>query len=225
MVKRARQGELVFRSKGGQPGRSGRKPKNGVKAMVGHDRRAALASRFPVHANLKLRAGLPSLRRNAERRVLLEAFAAGCDRAGFRLVQFSIQANHLHFICEAKSRTMMSRGMQGLAIRVAKRLNKLWGRKGGVFADRYHDEILRSPRQVRNVLVYVLQNARKHGLRLAQRLDVFSSAAWFDGWNEALTVEGLEGFPTPVAAARTWLLEVGWRKHGRLGFDEVPRLR
>jgi len=50
-------------------------------------------------------------------------------------------------------------------IRVAKGLNKLWARRGKVFADHYHDRILRTPREVRNALCYVLHNAKKHGLR------------------------------------------------------------
>jgi hypothetical protein len=36
------------------------------------------------------------------------------------------------------------------------------GRSGKVFHERYHARHLRSPRQVRNVLVYVLNNWRKH---------------------------------------------------------------
>ena len=56
-------------------------------------------------------------------------------------------------------------GMQGLAIRIARGLNRLWGRKGKVFADRYHDRVLRTPREVRNALAYVLNNARRHAVR------------------------------------------------------------
>lgn len=112
--------------------------------------------------------------------------------------------------------------MQGLLIRVAKALNRLWGRSGSVFADRYHERVLKTPKEVRAALVYVLHNAKKHGLRLAQGVDRFSSAPWFDGWREKLEVRGLAGVEQPVAPARTWLLKVGWRRHRLLGFDEVP---
>jgi REP element-mobilizing transposase RayT len=187
-----------------------------------HDRRAPLASRFPVHVTVRLRKGLPRLRNRAEYEVLREAFRKGSDRFGFRLVHYSVQDDHLHLIGEAKNRTALSRGMQGLQIRIAKALNRLWGRVGSVFADRYHDRVLKTPRQVRNALCYVLNNARKHGRRLAQALDLFTSGVWFDGWRERFTVSNLDGVARPVACARTWLLGVGWRRHGLVGLREVP---
>ena len=127
----------------------------------------------------------------------------------------------MHFVVEAKNRERLSRGMQGLSIRVAKALNRLWERKGKVFADRYHDRILRTPREVRNALRYVLNNARRHGLKVAPgKADPFTSAKWFDGW------KGFDPFPrmgrVPVELARTWLLRVGWRKHGLLPVSEIP---
>ena len=131
---------------------------------VSHLRREALASRFPVHVTVRLKRGLASLRSGAPYHVLRMAFGKGCEKAGFRLVHFSVLGNHLHMIVEAKDRQSLSRGMQGLLVRVARGLNKLWNRKGGVFADRYHERILRTPKQVRNALCYVLCNARKHGL-------------------------------------------------------------
>jgi hypothetical protein len=110
--------------------------------------------------------------------------------------------------------------VKGLLVRVARALNRLWRRRGAVVADRYHAHALRTPREARNALVYVLQNARKHLGRLAG-LDRASSAACFDGWTA--------GAPAPaaarrvVAAPRTWLLRVGWRRHGRIAAAEGPR--
>ena len=210
--------------------RAGRPPKGEV-AGVRHAQRTALASRFPVHVTVKLKAGLPRLRRKAERAALCAAFAAaGAARsaATFRLCHFAILNDHLHFLVEAEDRRALARGLQGLLIRVAKTLNRLWSRKGSVFADRYHDRILRTPREVRNAIRYVLQNARHHAaagrmVRVDQALDVFSSAPWFDGWVEEITVRGLETFSRPVRAARTWLLHTGWKRHGLLSTDELPR--
>ena len=142
--------------------------KKDPRSGVSHLRREALAARFPVHVTMKVRRELPKLRRKVCYRVIAAAFAKGCERQGrlqdgrFRLVQYSIQNDHLHLIVEAKDRTSLSRGMQGLAIRIARGLNRLWERKGKVFADRYHDRILRTPREVRNALRYVLNNGRRH---------------------------------------------------------------
>ena len=72
--------------------------------------------------------------------------------------------------------------MQGLLIRIAKGLNRLWKRKGRVFGDRFHGA-LKTPREVRNALAYVLNNARKHRISVPEdEPDAFSSGRWFDGW-------------------------------------------
>ena len=109
---------------GGKRTGAGRKP-NGKRAGVSHGLRAPLAARFPVHVTVRLKKGLPRLRNKATYRVLRKAFAAGSERFGFRLCEFSIQGNHLHLIAEAKDRRSFSRGMQGLLIRVSKGLNRL----------------------------------------------------------------------------------------------------
>jgi REP element-mobilizing transposase RayT len=171
---------------------------------------------------MRLRAGLPSLRRIGERTVLRGAFADGCERFGFRLVEYSIQSNHIHLIAEAEGTRSLSRGMQGLGVRVAKRLNKWWGRRGTVFDDRYHGRILRTPREVRNALVYVLHNAKRHGRDLRARADAYSSGPWFTGWREVQVAPGIR---RPFARARTWLLARGWRRHGLVGLGELPAAR
>jgi REP element-mobilizing transposase RayT len=191
--------------------------------------RKALASRFPVHVTVRLADGLPRLRGFDVARVLRHAFVYGCKKGAFRICQFSVQGNHIHLICEAKNATALARGVQGWKVRVARRLNSGWHRRGTVFDDRYHAEIITSPRQARNALCYVMQNARRHGERLpgwANGIDPFSSAWYFDGWRDQRWRTGLsppEG-DAPVAEARTWILSVGWRRCGLVGVDELPRV-
>jgi hypothetical protein len=94
------------------------------------------------------------------------------------------QGNHIHLICEADSAEALARGIQGWSVRVARGLNRVLGRRGPVFADRYHAEIITTPSQTRATLCYVLHNGRRHGERLDSRLrgaDAYSSAWWFDG--------------------------------------------
>jgi hypothetical protein len=107
--------------------------------------------------------------------------------------------------------------VKGLAVRVARTLNRLWKRSGRVFSDRFHARPLRTPREVRSALAYVLHNARRHGLRLLG-VDPCSSGPWFDGWRQGLVLEG-DG---PCARAATWLLREGWRRHGLIGIEEEP---
>jgi REP-associated tyrosine transposase len=204
---------LAFKSWGGRREGAGRKPEK-EKAGVSHAPRAPLAARFPVHVTARLRAGLPNLRRSAARRAIEAAFCAAKQRSEMRLVQYSIQTNHLHLIVEAADRSALSRGMQGLLVRLARALNRLWKRMGTVFSDRYHEHILRTPKEVKSALVYVLNNARKHGIRLPG-VDPYSSGEWFEGWESAaLRAAEPECGPVPVESARTWLLRVGWRRYG-----------
>ncbi|HEU4420409.1 MAG TPA: hypothetical protein VFT55_15845, partial [Planctomycetota bacterium] len=158
---------LPFRQNGGRRPGAGRKPR-GEKPGVSHAPRALLAARFPAHVTLKLLRGLPRLRSKREYAALRAAFAAGCTgcaratSGSFRLCHYAVLNDHLHLLVEAQDRLALSRGLQGLAIRIAKALNRLWRRRGTVFADRYHDRILKTPREVRNALCYVLGNGKKH---------------------------------------------------------------
>jgi hypothetical protein len=129
-----------------------------------------------------------------------------------------VQRDHLHLIVEAEDGRALSRGIQGLAIRLAKALNRVLCRRGRVWGDRYHVRALSTPREVRKALVYVLQNWRKHmpGIR---GLDPCSSAVWFSGWRRAIPTEAAR---SPVVAPRSWLAAVGWRRLGLIGDDEAP---
>ena len=223
---RVPKGMLPFKNRGGRRPGAGRKPK-GDAAGVAHATRAALAARFPAHVTVKAASRLPRLRRAREYATLRAAFAAGCDRFGFRLVHYAVLNDHLHLLVEAQDRTSLTRGLQGLLIRVAKALNKLWQRHGKVFADRYHDRILKSPRDVRNCLVYVLANGNKHQrdgrhVHVAAPVDMFTSGPWFDGWKETVRVAGLEAIVRPITNAHTWLLSIGWRRHGLLSVYDMP---
>lgn len=214
---------LRFRSWGGKREGAGRKPAPGP-ARVGHRPRPALAARFPVHVTLRLAAGLPNLRAPAARRVLQLALARAAARPDFRLVHFCAQKNHLHLVVEARDHAALSRGMQGLAIRVAKRLNRLWQRRGAVFADRFHGRILRTPAETRATLSYVLCNARRHApqkRRATTWLDPCSSAMYLDGWRGFVPQPPADESP-PVVDPHTWLLRVGWRRHGLLTPDARP---
>ena len=155
---------------------------------------------------------------------LSAAMRAGLDTpvpsgSRVRVLQFSVQQDHVHLLLEADTPTGFDRGVRGLVIRVAKAVNRALGTHGRVWGDRFHSHILRTPREVRNALVYVLNNWRKH-VRTAEGLDPRSSARWFGGWRNVVPMDS-----PPVAVARTWLARVGWRRHGEIGLDERPRLR
>jgi REP element-mobilizing transposase RayT len=210
---RVRQSEFGFTNWGGKRKGAGRKPK-GEKAGVPHARREKLAERYPVHVTLRIAAGLPSLRARRACATLRRCLAAGAERLGFRLTQFAVQSNHVHLVCEARNETALSRGVQGLCVRIARGLNRAWRRRGKVFGDRFHARILRTPREVRNALRYVLLNSHKHGETWVDGRDPYSSGGAFDGWKDLeKSADSSLGW---LAEARSWLLRVGWRRHGLL---------
>jgi REP element-mobilizing transposase RayT len=184
---------LTFRTRGGRRPGAGRKPRRGGPG-VSHKRRPVLASRFPVHVTYRLVRRLPSARRPVLFRAIRRAFNAGREAFGGRLCHFSVQKDHLHLIVEAANREALSRALQALAIRIARAINGVLGRKGKVFADRYHMRILKTPTEVRNALRYVLDNRWKHNPRRPDffvEQDFCSSLAWLE---------------SAVVAPRTWLL-------------------
>jgi putative transposase len=176
----------------------------------------------PLHVTVRVLAGLPPIRRARELRAIRSAIAM-VQRAGFAVIHFAVMSNHVHLVVEAHDRRHLSRGMQGLKISIAKRLNRIWGRRrGSIFGERYHATELATPTQVRNTLLYVLGNARKHaaerGRSLPRRwVDPYSSARQFDGWRQPVRLE--RGV---VAAPATWLLRTGWRRRGLLDAHAIP---
>lgn len=235
MASRASQLELSLgapRRWGGSRAGAGRK--SGPNPLLRHGTRERFRRPLPTHVTLRMRADVPSLRNVRIVREIERTFGAGCERPGFRLVHYSLQGNHAHLIVEAQDQVALACGMKAIGARLARAVNRIAGRAGRVLADRYHHRLLSTPREVHRALRYVLLNARKHAqkgratAKVGVELDPASSAAWFDGWRRRAIVTGRGGAtPTlasspPVARARTWLLTVGWRRHGLLDPAEVP---
>jgi hypothetical protein len=147
----------------------------------------------------------------------------------------------VHLLVEAKDKAALARGMQGFQISAAKQLNRAISkrrpgprRRGSVFPDRYHAEIITSPTQAHHALRYVLSNFRKHKEDLVApmnewNVDWFSSAAMFPDWAEYGQDEwapwrGPSTYePLLVFNARTWLLAEGWKKVSpTISCREVP---
>jgi putative transposase len=206
---------------GARPG-AGRKKSSGQLRRTPHRARPAHRASQPVH--ITLRAGIRSLRHQHVARTVLGAFRAS-NREHFRIVHYSVQENHVHLIVEATSNASLSTGVRGLMVRVARRVNRLLFRRGRFWADRWHGHALTSPREVRNALVYVLQNHRKHGgARAGTELDPLSSAEWFEGFAQPISRAFRGAGPPRAVAARTWLLRIGWQRRGRIQCWEAPKL-
>jgi REP element-mobilizing transposase RayT len=183
-----------------------------------------------LHVTLRVRPGVPSLRTVAVVREFRRSLAEACERGDFRVNHYSLQGDHLHMILEADDARALANGMKSIGARLARAVNRACGRTGPVLDGRYHHRLLRTPREVRRALAYVLLDARHHRQRNGRKatapnrvLDPASSGRWFDGWRVtfARCVDEPRGSPE-VARPHTWLLRIGWRRHGRIDPSEVP---
>jgi len=202
---------------GGRRIGAGRKLTPGRRPSVPHRARPSHDAAHPVHVTLRAGVAVRCLRSPRAFPAVRRALAASSTGA-FRIVHFSVQDDHLHLIVEAEDARVLSRGVRGLAIRIARAVNRVLRRRGSLWSGRYHARALTTPREVRHALVYVLTNRGKHRGDM-NGFDPCSSGRWFDGWREAAPTPPVGA---PVARARTWLAVVGWRRHGLLAFDERP---
>jgi REP element-mobilizing transposase RayT len=159
---------------------------------------------MPLHVTVRMAPHVYNLRSRRSFRVIEASLRIAGDRFDVRVIQFSVQGNHIHLIIEAPHRRALARAIQGLSIRVAKGLNRMMGRTGRVFDDRYHARVLRTPTEVRNAIHYVLGNARRHA---AQRGETYSP-----GYVDPYSSAGAPDLALPPA--QTWLLRAAWKRAG-----------
>jgi putative transposase len=206
-----------------------------------------LKPRFPAHVVLRIAKDVGSLRKRdiykAFRQATIAVFRheADAELPSFRIVHLSLQRTHVHLLVEAESQAALSSGMQRFQISAAKRVNRVVSagrgerRRGSVFPDRFHQEIIESPRQARRALSYVLNNWRKHaedrsGRAQTFNVDPFSTGALFTGWKELAGTWTMWKWPETydpmlVYLPRTWLLAEGWKKAGAVSYFDVPSER
>jgi REP element-mobilizing transposase RayT len=142
-----------------------------------------------------------NLRSRRSFRVIERALFANADRPHARIVQFSVQGNHIHMLVEADDKRALSSTMRSLNIRIGRGLNRMMNSSGQVIAHRYHARVLRSPAQVRNAIGYVRHNYR----RRAEQRGVAVSTRFIDPYSSEAPLSFRPPSPT------TWLLTVGWR--------------
>ena len=183
-----------------------------------------------MHVTLRVRPGIASLRGGTLVREWRRSLAEASERGSFRVAHYSLQGDHAHLIVEAHGKEALACGMKSIGARLARAVNRVSGRSGPVLDGRYHHRSLRSPREVRRALAYVLLNARRHLAKsrgisrtATAHLDGASSSRWFDGWRTGATNHvPEERAAREVARPRTWLLCVGWRRRGLIDPAEIP---
>ncbi len=188
------QREFRFRQHGGKRKGAGRP----TGTRVSHATRPQFRHATPVHVTLRVKSHVWNLRSGRSFRRIAACFARARGRFGMRLIQFSVQGNHLHLIVEANGSESLTRGMQGLTIRIARALNAMMRAAGKVFGDHYHARLLRSPTELVLAIAYVLGNYARHFG--APGVDRYSSTALPPAARHSL-----------LASPRGWLLNAGWK--------------
>jgi REP element-mobilizing transposase RayT len=235
-----RQQQFEFRTWGGKRAGAGR-PVTRKRRSEPHKKRPRHDGRVPVHVTSRVLPSVGVLRRGHMFRALRAATITVASRENFRIVHFSIQRDHVHLLVEAENKTALAKGMQAFQISAARHINAAITRRTGkrrsgpVFSDRYHARALKTPREVRNALAYVLNNWRHHDEHRARaarawKIDPYSSGFQFGGWKELEQEHFLfkpdDGYDGLIVwLPRTWLLREGWERHGRIRIDEVPAAR
>src|SRR3954453_2276198 len=203
-----RQTSFKFPRRGGKRKGAGRPRTRRHPGLIGpgvpHLQRPDFSARHPIHVTMRLQPGVGYLRSYQRAKIVEDALRAARERFAVRIIHYSIQGNHLHLIVEAEGPEALSRALQGLATRLARRLNKLSGRHGGVFAARYHAHPLKTPREAKHAVRYVLTNYRHHALE-------YLPPGWTDPLASAPFTQARPSQGSPVVAPSVWLLRVGWR--------------
>jgi putative transposase len=192
-------------------------------------RRPEIRRLTPVHVGVRFVKGTPKLRTRRFLRIVREALVAANEKFRFRVIEYSLQSNHLHMVAEAGDTYAVSRAMRGISISIAKRINAELGTRGVRVAERYFMKPLRTPLQTHLALRYVLNNYRRHAADWREFprpdwVDPFSSGPWFTGWRGK---PRSARDPCPEVARgtrppRTILLTQHWKQYGLLDPSFVP---
>jgi len=184
------------RTWGGKREGAGRKKRKG-KHDSAHRVRPRLRRYHPLHVVMRVTKDVPKLRQGRAYRAIRKALVRCLGNESFRVCHVSIQGTHLHFLIEAADERALAAGMQRLNILAAKALNRELGRRGKLFAFRYHATQITSPKQARPALAYVLNNWRRHCEdETCQRAQLAS----VDPYSSALSVDGSKGVRLQVPA-------------------------
>jgi len=206
--------QLTFKKTQGWGGHRRGAGRKNLSGTPNHMKRPKVTLKQPLHVTLRLKEKLPSLRNKSLFKEFKKSIACA-KPMGLYVLHFSVQSNHIHLICEAKSNRTLALGMRSLAGRFAKivrlhsqrRIQGTHGvhsthrgqrlhhstharskhsmSEGSVFKGRYHLHVLRTPSETKRALEYVLLNLSRHQKRL-EYIDAYSSAPTFQQWKKLL---------------------------------------
>ena len=211
--RRRRPVQMSFAEVGRGGRREGAGRPRGPNPKIPHRARVVFGRMTPVHVTVKMAPHVYNLRSRRSFRVIERALYHAAHGWEARLIQFSVQGNHIHLLIEAPDQNTLSTCVQRFSIRTAKGLNRMMNKRGRVFADRYHAHLLRTPTEARRARTYLRVNALKHAIDGDAR-GSSRAAGWVDPYSSDAAALSF-ALPRPA----TWLMRTGWRR----GKDLITR--
>ncbi len=99
-----------------------------------------------------------------------------------KILHFSVQSNHIHLIIEVESSEILTSAMKSFCRTLSGKIRANSKHKvSKIFKHRHHTHTLKTPREVKLALKYVLMNGAKH-LEKLPFIDLFSSSSLFQQW-------------------------------------------
>lgn len=184
-------------------GRGGRRQNSGRKRIhskgVSHRTREEVSRRTPLHINFKYKAYM----RNKYCLKLLKRAILNARKLGLRVNHFSLQYDHVHLIVEADSNSILESGMRSITVTIAKGM-----KMGKVQLERYHLHVLRSLRETRNAVLYVLFNRQKHEKGTSSKIDAYTSVLQLRNWREIVRIfVSKTGIRMSIEGVESWAVD------------------
>lgn len=128
---------------------------------IRHTEREVIKKLTTLHLTIKIDKQKAGLKSKAVLSLLHKAIK-NARKLGLGIVHYTLEYDHIHMLVEARDNETLAKGMQSFGICFSKGINKLKGLKGQVYKSRYHLRILKTPREIKNVVHYILGNSVKH---------------------------------------------------------------
>lgn len=203
--------QLSFTTHGGFREGAGRKRKRA--RGVAHEIREKVSHRVPLHINFKYKCSV----RNKDALRILKRSLVNARKHGMRILHVSFMTNHIHLIVEADSNETLTRSMRSLTITFAKLI-----KRGRIQIERYHLHILKTFREVKHAVHYVLFNQQKHDSGTYSVINEYTSVL---SLNEGLVLARKFASKTKMTLkidrGETWVLDRGMSYIYNRGWKEL----
>lgn len=139
---------------------------------IRHTERETIKKLSSLHLTIKIERNKAGLK-NKTVLALLHKAIMKARKIGLGIIHYTLEYDHVHLLVEASDNEILGKGMQSFGICFSKGINKYKTQKGQVYKTRYHLRVLKTFREIKNVLNYIFGNAVKH--RSSNFLNLYNS--------------------------------------------------